>query len=491
MSAGRLRGLLAAAGLTAAALGVGQLCAASSASGQVGAAVCLSAEPPPLSAPAHPLRFGITPLAAGSAGSAQAQPKPENPRAAEAELKRLRPGRRQLLLHLNRMLMSDGVAGVRHYASLVDRYARRGFDSELQVRYHPPAGQEGDMAAWVAYVRTAARILGKRPSVKALTITNEANFPVSPNTSDGSYPGVLQAIVRGVSAARKQLDRMGRPDIELGFSVAWRWLPDADAEFWRQLGSIATPGFRRALDYVGLQIYPGLVYPPASAPANAGDDMVEALTLLRGCYMPLGGFGSKVDLWVTENGYATNLGRTEPDQDLALRSTLDAVHRYSGTLGVTDYRWFNLRDNDSAGTDLFAAVGLLRDDYSEKPAFATYRSYIHRMGTNRPEPRRCGGRIATLLGTGGRDVLRGSRGPDVIVTDAGRDVVRGGRGADRICTGAGRDVISGGPGRDTLVGGSGADRIRGGPGRDRCPGAGAGDSLRSCAGGAGGGAHHR
>jgi hypothetical protein len=464
------------------------LAAAPAARAQAPGDLCLTAPPPPVSAPAHSLRFGITPLAAGSAGATQAQPKPENPRVAVAELRRLRPGRRQLLLHLNRMLMSDGVAGVRHYAALVDRYARRGFDSELQVRYHPPAGQEGDMAAWVAYVRTAARILGKRPTVKALTITNEANFPVSPNTSDGSYPGVLQAIVSGVSAARKQLDRMGRPDVELGFSVAWRWLPDADAEFWRQLGSIATPGFRRALDYVGLQIYPGLVYPPASAPADAGNDMVEALTLLRGCYMPLGGFGPKVDLWVTENGYATNLGRTEADQALALRSTLDAVHRYSGTLGVTDYRWFNLRDNDSAGADLFAAVGLLRDDYSEKPAFGTYRSYIDRIGTKRPRPKRCGGRIATLLGTGGRDVLRGSRGPDVIVTGRGRDVVRGGAGADRICTGGGRDVIGGGPGRDTLIGGRGADRIRGGPGGDRCPGAGAGDRLRSCDGR---GAHHR
>jgi hypothetical protein len=442
--------------------------------------LCLSADPPPVSAPAHDLRFGITPLAAGSAGGTQAQPKPENPALAGAELSRLRPARRQLVLHLNRMLMSDGEAGVRRYAGLVDDYAKAGFDTEVQVRYHPAAGQEGDMAAWAGYVRTAARILGKRPTVQALTITNEANFPISPNTSDGSYPSVLQAIVTGVSTARQQLDRMGRPDVELGFSFAWRWLPDADAEFWRQLGSLATPAFRRALDYVGLQIYPGLVFPPVSTSAAAGDDTVEALTLLRGCYMPLGGFGPNVDLWVTENGYATNLGRTEPEQDVALRSTLDGVHRYSGTLGVTDYRWFNLRDNDSAGTDLFAAVGLLRDDYSQKPAFATYRSYIRRIGTDRPKRMRCGNRIATVVGTAGRDVLRGSRGPDVIATGAGRDRVVGGRGNDRICSGAGRDVIAGGPGRDTLVGGAGRDRIRGGAGRDHCPGAGRDDRTSSC-----------
>ncbi len=487
MSAGGLRGLTAAgalsAGLAVAALwaAVALMSGGSVARAQVGGDLCLSADTPPLSGAAHQLRFGITPLAAGSAGATQAQPKPEDPRAAMRELQGLRPGRKQLVLRLNRMLMSDGESGIQRFAALVDGYAKAGFDSELQVRYHPGPGQEGDMAAWSGYVRRAAQVLGRRPSVKALTITNEVNFPISPNTSDGSYAGALQAIVTGVVAARQELDRIGRPDVELGFSFAWRWLPTSDAAFWQQLGTLATPEFRRALDYVGLQIYPGLVYPPASPPAAAGGDTLEALTLLRGCYLPRAGLGPGVNLWVTENGYATNLGRTEADQDLALRSTLDAVYGYSGTLGVTDYRWFNLRDNDSAGTDLFSAVGLLRDDYSEKPAYSTYRSYIERIGADRPKPRRCKGRVATVVGTGGRDVLRGSIGPDVIATGAGRDVIRGGRGADRICAGTGRDVIRGGPDRDALVGGPGADRIRGGPGRDRCPGAGRRDRIRSCA----------
>ena len=493
MSAAPLRGLLTG-GLSASlilgvAYTIAPVGAPSRAAAQVGGDLCLSAEPPPDSAAPQRLRFGITPLAAGSAGGIQAQPKPENPGVAQAELSRLRPGRRQLVLHLNRMFMSDGETGVRRYAALVDGYAAAGFDSELQVRYHPAVEQEGDMAVWTGYVRTAVRILGKRPSVKALTITNEVNFPVSPNTSDGSFTGALQAIVTGVVAARHELDRIGRPDVELGFSFAWRWLPTSDADFWRQLGALGTPEFGRALDYVGLQIYPGLVWPPVSPAASAGDDTVEALTLLRDCYMPQAGLGRSVDLWVTENGYATNLGRTEAEQDLALKSTLDAVYRYSGTLGVTDYRWFNLRDNNSTGTDLFAAVGLLRDDYFEKPAFATYRSYIERIGTDRPPIRRCGRRIATVLGTGGRDLLRGSKGPDVIATGPGRDRVRGGRAADRICSGAGRDIVrgglgsdivNGGPGRDKLIGGPGADRIRGGPGRDRCPGGRARDRIRGC-----------
>jgi hypothetical protein len=253
------------------------------------------------------------------------------------------------------MFWSDGTAGIRRYARIVDRFAAAGFASELQVRYHPPEGKAGDMRAWRRYVRRAVRILGRRPSVVALSITNEANFDVSPNTSDGSYPGVRRAIVRGIVAAQNELRRTGRR---------------------------ATPRFRRALDYVGLQVYPGLVVPPSiPAGSSAGAEMVKALTLMRRCYLPKAGIGRHTDLWVTENGYVTNLGRSDAEQRAALRSTVRAVHRWSGTLGVSDYRWFNLRDNVTGGSGLFDSVGLLRDDYSRKPAFGAYRGAIRRFGT--------------------------------------------------------------------------------------------------------------
>ncbi len=121
--------------------------------------------------------------------------------------------------------------------------------------------------------------------------------------------------------------------------------------------------------------------PPVPLPGRTpGQEVVDALTLVRDCYMPKAGLGDDVALWVSENGYATNLGRSEPEQAASLDSTVREVARYSGELGVTDYRWFNLRDNDSDGLDLFSQVGLLRDDYSPKPAFAEYRRALRRHG---------------------------------------------------------------------------------------------------------------
>ncbi len=182
-------------------------------------------------------------------------------------------------------------------------------------------------------------------------------------------------------AADRELRRIGRGDIELGFSFAWRWIPSSDREFWEEIGARSTPAFRRALDYVGLQIYPGLVFPPAPIPTrSSGEEMIEALTLLRDCYMPKAGLGDETDLWVSENGYPTNLGRSELSQQRALASTLRSLHDYSGELGISDYRYFNLRDNRSSGTDLFDAVGVLRDDYSRKPAFGVLRDAIRRQG---------------------------------------------------------------------------------------------------------------
>jgi hypothetical protein len=350
---------------------------------------CLTAPVPPLSAPARPLRFGITPLLAGSAGGVQQPSAPDDPARDAAALRALQPAGRTLVMRINRVFESDGRAGIKRAVSLARRYGRMGFDVESQVRYHPSDAQNGDMAAWERYVRQVVRALAPNRSLVALTITNEVNFPVSSNTSDGSFKNALDALVDGMVAARAQLRRLGRPDVALGFSYAYRYLPDQDASFWKGIGARATPAFLAALDYVGVQLYPGLVFPPVLAPGQtAGDATLDALALVRGCYMPLAKLGRGVQLWITENGYATNLGHTEAQQVRDLSSTIDAVHRYSGTLGVTDYRYFNLRDNRANGTDLFDDVGLVRAAYSRKPAFGAFRRLVRRYGVPVSRPPR-------------------------------------------------------------------------------------------------------
>lgn len=379
-----MRGFVAVAGVLVVTAALGTVPA-----GAADDPLCLTAPVPPQSAPPEPLRFGITPLLAGSAGSTQGAVRPEDPARAAAALRDLQPPGRRLVMRINRVFESDGQAGLDRAARLADGYARAGFDVESQVRYHPSAAQDGDMGAWEAYVRAAARALAPNRAVIALTITNEVNLPVSANTSDGAFENPLDAIVRGTVAARAELDRLGRPDVALGFSYAYRYLPDRDVAFWRGIGQRATPAFRAATDYVGIQLYPDLFFPPVLLPGQtAGDATLDALALIRDCHMPLAGLGRDVDLWISENGYPTNLGRDETTQARNLTSTVEAVHRMGATLGVTDYRYFNLRDNRPDGTDLFDDVGLLRSDYTRKPAFAVYRDLVQKYGAT-PRPRTC------------------------------------------------------------------------------------------------------
>ncbi len=342
---------------------------------------CLTADPPP-PGEVQPLRFGITPRLAGSAGVTQEEPAAEDIAKNTEALQALRPKRRKLVLRLNRLFWSEGMKGIRDMGRLVRRYRLAGFRSEIQVRYHPPEGHEGDIEGFEQFVATAVRRLGRRRAVVGFSITNEANLPISPNTSDGAYEGVVDALVGGVIVARRELKRLRRGRLDVGFNVMWRWNPDTDRQFWEDIGAHPDAAqFRKAVDNVGVQVYPGLVWPPAPIPGrSAGDEIAEALTLVRDCYMPKAQLGRDVELWVSENGYPTNLGRSEASQQADLKSSVEAVAKWSGALGVTDYRWFNLRDNNSDGADLFSAVGLLRDDYSRKPAFDAYRDAIRAHG---------------------------------------------------------------------------------------------------------------
>jgi len=90
----------------------------------------------------------------------------------------------------------------------------------------------------------------------------------------------------------------------------------------------------------------------------------------------------------------------------------------------------------------------------------------------------CHGRPATLVGTEGKDRIRGTAHDDVIVALGGADVIRASSGDDVVCGGAGDDRVSGGSGRDRLYGERGRDRLVGGSGKDRLVGGAGRDRLR-------------
>lgn len=90
---------------------------------------------------------------------------------------------------------------------------------------------------------------------------------------------------------------------------------------------------------------------------------------------------------------------------------------------------------------------------------------------------RCAGKLATIKGTPGPDILTGTPGRDVITGRGGNDLIIGLGGADLICGDSGNDRLRGGGGKDRLIGARGKDRLRGGSGADRLNGGAGIDQL--------------
>lgn len=351
-----------------------------------------------------PLRFGIDAGLAGSAGGTQLSSAPDDPAKDLTATRALAPPGRVMVVRLNRLFWSDGQGAVNAFEVQVARYTKAGFDVEIQVRYHPPPGQAGDIAAWVAYVRHVVDSFGANRRVVDMTITNEVNVTFSPNTSDGYYSGAPQALIAGVEAAHAEALARGFRQLRFGFTYAYRFSPQGDANFFSYLGQHGGPGFARALGFVGVDFYPGTIYPPVMAPSDSyRAELAQAAGAVRECYLPKAGIGRSVPIWFTEDGApspcpasvlaTTTCAAAEAGQAAALRQLTDAACAYSGTYNITDYRWFNLRDSTSTGAQTligptFAAFGLLRDDYSEKPAFAAFRAQIAACGARAAARRR-------------------------------------------------------------------------------------------------------
>ena len=331
---------------------------------------------------AHPLHFGIYPGGrAGQPIGPPAEAVPGSARKTLAALDRLRSDKPfQVHLYLEFTGEPEQRKRVRQALRQARRYGRHGYGVEYVLPYRPAdhAG-DADVAKFVRFTRKMVRRFGRVPAIEAIQVTNEANNSISPDASDGSYPGARDALVRGVIAAARITKRIGRGDIDVGFNWFYRLDPETETGFWSELGDKGGERLRRATDWVGLDAYPGTYFPPALLPR--ADSMINAMSVLRECFMPLAGLGKQIPIHVSENGWPTlPPTRSYAEQATALEEMLRAVHTYRANYNVTDYRWFSLRDADSASPNFQQQFGLLRDDYTRKPAFNTYRELIRELG---------------------------------------------------------------------------------------------------------------
>jgi hypothetical protein len=332
-------------------------------------------------APPVRLRFGVYPWGAPGAVSGVEAQLADNPAKALAAVKALQ-GSRSMTVHLYGQYTGADPGEADSLISDATWWSQNGVSVEMVLRYRPASAALGaGYPAWVAAVSARLAAIAK---VVAIQIGNEANNTSSPAAGDGAYPGAVQAIATAIPAARQAVVSAGRADIRIGFNWAAGWSPCSPDPMFAQLLRAGGSAFVGAVSWVGIDVYPGTwsapapsVFPTASLIAGS---VTSSLGCLRTVQMPAAGLSRAVTITVAETGWPTDASRSEQTQAGVLREIVGAVQGVSGTYGVSDLRWFDLRDANTASGQLENGYGLMHDDYSPKPAFTAYQQIIAASG---------------------------------------------------------------------------------------------------------------
>ena len=330
------------------------------------------------------LRFGMYPGGvAGQLGPTPAAPKPDDPQKQLAALADLRPPGGPFVVHLYRSYLSDesDAAEELEAQKQVERYTSAGYLVEYVVRYR----RDDDVDGYVRFLRGLVDRFASNPRFVGLQVANEVNFTVSKDSSDGAYAGAKDALIQGVIAAHDEAQKRGYDQLEVGFNYVYRLDPQSDQGFWDYLRDQGGPPFAEAVDWIGLDAYPGTFFPPAATSDQMGPEMVKALDLIRS-YAHGAGIADSVPIHVAENGYPTGAGRSYETQKAGLEAMVGTVAANSEKYDVSDYRWFDLRDADTSSPNFQQHYGLTEDDYTPKPAYASWKSLIRKLSVRDPVP---------------------------------------------------------------------------------------------------------
>lgn len=252
------------------------------------------------------------------------------------------------------------------------QYVADGRQLDLVLCYRTP---DGDVDDWAELVRSVVRSYG--PLLAKLQITEEPNNPDAANGGDGGFPNVQQAIIRGVRAAKEEM-RLQRYSFQVGFNAT----PSFTNDFWVQLAALGDAEFVAAVDYVGFDFFPDVFRPlPLAAddtPLSLEAAVAGVLRSFRTINLATANIPAAVPIHIAENGWPTTPQRSYERQAQVLETIVRTIYTHRAELNITHYEYFGLRDADSTRPEF--QFGLLRDDYTPKPAFERYRQLIAELG---------------------------------------------------------------------------------------------------------------
>lgn len=328
--------------------------------------------------------FGIYPGSAVGEEPGLLKGKHDNPQHIIEALEKLQGKKSSFLVRSYLHYIGAGKTG-NHTPVNPEQYAANGRKLDLVLMFQ---ADEEDLTGWNDIIK---KMIKKYSSyLGSLQITEEANVQVP--YLDGNFKNVRQALVQGVITAKEEI-RKQNLDVKVGFNSTPIFDP-ADT-FWNDIKELADESFYDSLDYVGFDFFPDVFQPIKFS--NLENVVTLVLKKFREQDLTGAGIPSSVPIRITENAWSTGPNRSYKQQVKIIKTIIKTIYALKDELNITGYEYHQLRDADSsefegdivnnseyddAATLLRQhQFGLLKDDYTPKPAFETYRELIEELGT--------------------------------------------------------------------------------------------------------------
>lgn len=324
------------------------------------------------------LTFGIYPLSAAGTPFGLAVGPEDNYENIQLAFRDLR-GESKKLLPRNYLIYTKEWES--KMLSNADRYLEAGLIGDLTIGCGDwTHNQETDIELnnWLNFIRKVINRFGSH--LASLQITNEPNL----SFMEGSKPYILKALVEGVVTAKKEtLER--NLQIKIGFGSVPE-SPAAVPHFWENLSKAGGKTFIDSVDFVGHNFYVDVFEEQPLNLKEIPTSVERTLRNLREKDLVTAGIPTSVPIRIAENGWPTgknpiaNIERTYEHQAKVLELVIRTIYNLHHELNITHYELFGLRDADSSKDDLFHQYGIMRDDYSPKPAYYTFKKLIQELG---------------------------------------------------------------------------------------------------------------
>jgi hypothetical protein len=320
------------------------------------------------------LTFGIYPLGVAGTPTGLAVGPQDDYEKIQFALQNLR-GKTKKLLPRTYSIYTGPETETRVLAA-VDRYLRAGLLGDLTIG----CLQESDIVpdGWFDFIRKIIQQFGAH--LDSLQITNEPNL----SFMDGSKPYVIEALVQGVITA-KQEARARNLQFKIGFGSVPN-SPVAVPHFWERLAQVGGKEFIESLDYVGHNFYIDVFEEALIDLKDIPVSVERVLRLFRQENLKTAGIPTSIPIRIAENGWPTGknpltqIDRPYDQQAKVLETVIRTVYQLREELHISHYELFGLRDADSTKEDLFHQFGIMRDDYTPKPAFYAFQHLIQELG---------------------------------------------------------------------------------------------------------------